>query len=390
MKILFVSNWRLADGIAQATVRPLIELFQQNPSVTKVIVCSIESADSRPSTNGKIHHFPVSRGRLSGLLLNLKCAFAIRRIVAENPVDMIWCKGSTAGAIGVMISALTGLPFVVDSFEPHAEYMIQAGQWRRFSLRYIIQSMFERAMRGKAIAILPVSWVYEQLLRKRAVPDKKLFVVPCVVNRQVFRFDPIEREVKRSGLGVSKEMIVGIYVGKYGGLYYEEEAFGIYKKAFEFWGQRFFLLLITESDQETIRRLIIYFDLPKERILVTTSAHYEIPAFLNAADFAFSTVRSNAAMAHCSPIKHGEYWACGLPILSTLMYGDDSQIIDTQEGGVLLDLSNPDFDAVFGKTQEMFESKSRHHFAAIAQKYRDLRILDSSIDFVLSLPELQN
>lgn len=388
MKILFVSNWSASHGIAQATVGPLLDLLQKNTMVKEIIYCSVEPSVVPASRKGKVHHMPIPRGNSGGLVLNLKCALAIRKLIAVNHVDLIWCKGSTAGAIGAIVSLITRIPFLVDSFEPHAEYMTEAGLWKKVGLKYKVQVTLERMIRRNAIGLLPVSHAYERELQKGGVSPERIFVVPCIVNKDLFRFDENERESMRLMLGVPDDGVVGVYVGKYGGLYYEEEAFALYKAAFEYWKEKFFLLIITENDNEEIQRWVGRYEMRTDRILVTTAAHSAIPAYLNAADFAFSTIKSNPAMAYCSPIKHGEYWACGLPILSTLQYGDDAEIIANRDGGVLVNIPSSDNKAAFSKIAKMLETKPREHFSLLAEQFRNVGVLESAVKFVLSLPEL--
>src|SRR5690606_39363867 len=67
--------------------------------------------------------------------------------------------------------------------------------------------------------------------------------------------------------------------------------------------------------------------------------HDEVPKYLSAADLAFSTNKSVPALQYLSPIKYGEYWAAGLPMITTLLEGDDARIIREESGGYLLDVS---------------------------------------------------
>jgi hypothetical protein len=58
--------------------------------------------------------------------------------------------------------------------------------------------------------------------------------------------------------------------------------------------------------------------------------------YLSAADFAFATIKSTPIRLYCCPVKNGEYWASGLPILLEDGIGDDSDIIKSEGGGIIL------------------------------------------------------
>ena len=68
----------------------------------------------------------------------------------------------------------------------------------------------------------------------------------------------------------------------------------------------------------------------------------EVPAYLSAADYAYSFVRPTPTGLFQCPIKHGEYWACGLPFITPDRISDDHEVIRASGGGALLshDLSN--------------------------------------------------
>jgi glycosyltransferase involved in cell wall biosynthesis len=76
---------------------------------------------------------------------------------------------------------------------------------------------------------------------------------------------------------------------------------------------------------------------------ITKSPHHEVPGYLSAADFAFAPIKPAPCRLYCSPVKVGEYWACGLPVLLTEGVGDDSDIICREPaGGAGFDLTVPE------------------------------------------------
>ena len=90
-----------------------------------------------------------------------------------------------------------------------------------------------------------------------------------------------------------------------------------------------------------MRRKLAAVGLGSDRAFVTKAPHAEVPDYLSAADFAFSPIRPAPCRRFCSAIKIGEYWASGLPVLVTPGVGDDSAIIEAEDGGAVFDLSQP-------------------------------------------------
>jgi glycosyltransferase involved in cell wall biosynthesis len=71
--------------------------------------------------------------------------------------------------------------------------------------------------------------------------------------------------------------------------------------------------------------------------MVKEVPHYNVGYYSLASDFAFATYKSGKSMAFLSPVKIGEYWSSGLPVLLTYGVGDESKIIEKGLGGVLFE-----------------------------------------------------
>src|SRR5690606_34223519 len=132
---------------------------------------------------------------------------------------------------------------------------------------------------------------------------------------------------------------VGIYAGRYGGLYMEEDAFEVYKEVFSFFKGNFVLILLTSNIYHTwIKQQILKYELPLERIFIFNVKHNEVPDYLSASDFSFATYKPGKSKLYLSPVKIAEYWANGLPVLLTNGIGDETRIIKAvPAAGVLFD-----------------------------------------------------
>jgi hypothetical protein len=387
MKILLFSYWSIHEGISQGTLFTLIDRLCKNREIEKIYLCTIEPQGSNPLPNaiGKCVHVPI---RSDSSVLNkvwnlIRLPLLLKEIGRKNNVDLLWCKGAPAGGVGGLVNLLTKLPFVVDSFEPHSEYMVQSGTWSKRSSKFLIQRWLERIAMDRAIALLPVSNHYVKFLVASGVPGEKCFVLPCVVNSEQFSFDEDLRKSMRKKLHINDNCTVGVYVGKYGGLYYDDEAFRLYSNLFGFYGKDFFLILITETDPTIMHAKIRLHQLPADRIFVSKVRHTAIRDFLTAADFAISTIKSVPAMAYCSAIKHGEYWAADLPILSTLESGDDADIIRSRGGGVIMNIAESLPEMKLSGLQACIGKRGSGFYSELAHKYRHPSVMECAIEFVL-------
>ncbi|MDV3309085.1 MAG: glycosyltransferase [Cyclobacteriaceae bacterium] len=388
--ILYFSNWSASEGITRSTVFPILRKLSEHPEIGQVFLVTAEQGPPLPTGFiPGVEHYTLRASGTSGFakMIGLfRLSSRLARLAKEKKADVIWCRGATAAGYGVIAHRLSGIPLVVDSFEPHAQYMAETGTWRRAGLKYIVQRMLEKSVRKRALALLPVSEAYRHLMLSERVQPSGVFVFPCVVDADKFAFNEADRRAIRRKLGIAATDVVGIYTGKFGGLYYQEEAFRIFRAAFDYWKNRFHLIILTGEDYHKVLAWARKAGIPLGYLTVAHVDHDDVPKYLSAADLAFSTNKSVPALQYLSPIKYGEYWAAGLPMITTLLEGDDARIIREESGGYLLDVTatgSEPADEVFARVDREIRKGRSDHYVSLARKYRNFSLIDEAIAFVL-------
>lgn len=196
-----------------------------------------------------------------------------------------------------------------------------------------------RATKKNAQALVSVTHNYKNQLIREGVAESRLYVAPCAVDTKQFYPDSNLRSQMRQTYQIPKGAKVGVYAGKFGGLYLQVEAFAIFKKAFE-QIPNFHLLLLTNTDTEWLELQINLHRLPKNRIIVKFVYYGEVNSYLNMADFAFALYKTNKVSLYLSPVKIGEYWAVGLPVAITPQLGDEHQFIENERLGIIISHEN--------------------------------------------------
>lgn len=380
--ILYLGYWSVNDALTTATILPHLRVLASFEKIQKIIYCSIERDSlgemSVPDIT-KVEHVALSSKGFPLNMINKILDFIIfpdqlAEIAQLNNINALICRGAPAGSLGYLVYRKTGIPFSVESFEPHADYMNYSGVWKKFDLRFIFEKHWEKKQKKYSKFIMPVSNNYKLKLIKENVSEKKIKVLPCCVDIRKFRFSLKDRVKIRESLSVTNETIVGIYVGKFGGIYYEQEALKCFESAFKFFGMRFHLLVLTPIHDEEIRAMTRMYDIDIDygRVNILKVSHQDVPKYLSASDFAFSFHRSSPISTAFSPIKNGEYWANGLPIVIPDNIGDDSDIVKTEGyGGVILSLDN--MKDTFQQLEKVLGVKRE---STLAQKYRSLDIVE--------------
>ncbi len=406
MNILFIGYWGANEGLSVATIYPHLQILSNFSEVQKIVYASIERnfvGDGTPNSDGagaaaiksiaakdfctsdvmnvaaikpipKVIHIPLHSGN------SLKHKFSdfwqfprqLAKICQTHQIDVMICRGAPAGSLGYLVHQKNKLPFHVESFEPHAQYMLESGVWKSYDLRYVLQKHWEKKQKQYAQGLIPVAENYRRQLIKEGVKAKKIKTMPCAVDLTKFTFHEQARTKMRAQLGIPAKAVVSIYVGKYGGLYMDDEAFQLYQVAFKLWQDFHLIILSPAVHHEHIRAQLANFQLPVEKMHVAEVAHEQVADYLSASDFAFATYRPGKSKKYLSPIKVGEYWANGLPIMLTEGVGDDSSIIREEGGGAIFDVKDSlSISLAFEKIYSIIEHTDyRISVVKLAEKYR--------------------
>jgi len=242
-----------------------------------------------------------------------------------------------------------------------------------------MQKYWEAQQKKYAFMILPVANNYKDQLKKETVSSEKLFVQPCDVNLKKFDINPVSGKKIRDQLKIDKNAIVGIYVGKFGDIYWDKEAFQLFNKTSQYFGKQFHLLIVSPADTRSISENLKKVNFPHNQSTIIKASYYQIPDYLNAADFAFALYRPGHLKKYLSPIKVGEYWACGLPVIIPDGIGDDSQILKkTGLGVVIKDIEH--LKKYFHQLDVLIKDNKKEEIRQMAVKYRNPDIVKKAYE----------
>lgn len=110
--------------------------------------------------------------------------------------------------------------------------------------------------------------------------------------------------------------------------------------------------------------------------------HERVPDYLALADFALTPVKPVPTKRYCTPIKDGEYWAMGLPVIITPGISEDSDLIGRLGiGAVLGGLSKPHYAVAIRAIDALLTGGDRARLAesirAVASERRGYALADA-------------
>ena len=308
-------------------------------------------------------------------------------IVAKK-ISVIHCWGTPAGAIGFVLSTLTQKKLIIDSYEPHAEAMVENGTWNKNGLAFKLLFWLEKKQSKRADVIIAATAGMQAYAKEKYGVTKTNFLVkPACVDLELFTLKNLKKKELVEKFQFQNK-IVCVYAGKFGGIYLDHEIFDFLKICHRFWGDAFRVMLLTNHPPQEIKDYCEKSGLPVEIIQTAFVPHQSIPDYLGLGDFAITPVKPVPTKKYCTPIKDGEYWALGLPVVIPANISDDSDIILRHEAGaVLTTLSKVEYDraiAVLDNLLKQPEAQTRMRIRRLAETYRNFQIAEQVYKTVYS------
>jgi len=250
-----------------------------------------------------------------------------------------WC--TPGGAIAWPIAKFSGKPLILDSFEPHAESMLEAGAWKKNSFSFRLLFFLEKLQLKLAREVICASeGMIEHSQQVYRIKKSRYFVKPAGVDLEIFNPEKYPR--LRPELKLKQNVCV--YAGKFGDLYLEREVFDFFKTAYDYWKGEFSVILLTKHSTAEIMAYCAYSGFPYANIYQQFVPHSQVPAYMSLAHFGICTIKPLPSKKFGTPIKNGEYWAMGLPIVIADNISADSAIVrENNIGYVLTDFSSAEY-----------------------------------------------
>ncbi len=399
MNILFLGYWNLNDPLTRSTIYPHLKVLQAFPQVKLIVFVNTERSTKQGSFSpdypiSKIIYVPIASRSLGINLITKIYDFIhfpkkIKTLIRKYSIDVVIARGAPAGSLIYLVWRELHIPYMVESFEPHAEYMLASGTWSRMDPRYLFQKLWESKQKQTATLLATVSKKYKALLLREGIDSERVHVLPCSTDTAQFYYSTAIKDTYREILEIPNQAIVGVYAGKFGGLYFEAEAFKLFKGAFDFFGSSFYLFILTSIDKEHLKRHAKLAGLPLDRVKSMYAPFQEMNNWLNVANFGFAPYKETAVSAYLSPVKIGEYWSCGLPVMVTKGVGDEADFLEPEGVGVQIGkdaiLSN-EMKREFEKIEQLIKDQNtKYRCLKVVKKYRGDEVAKEVYSLLLNM-----
>jgi glycosyltransferase involved in cell wall biosynthesis len=339
---VYITYWSLLDPLCQSQSLPyLLALARDGYRVGLItfeqprwrMTPDESEAKHRELARQGIDWHPIRYHKRPALLSTLYDigvgSLVAASLAKRSHASVIHGRASVPSAVAAMAAKLAGTRLFVDADGPLSQEYVDAGVWKEGSLGHRLTAWGER----RAIELADVVAVLTTYRKSEVAPwlnEAPVYILPCAVDLKRFRPLTERREEIREELGLKGTVFV--YAGKAGGWYDIEEMVAFVAAAKEVFDP-LTLLVLTGDDPTVFAGLCERAGIPLVSRAVPPA---EMPAYLSSADVGLCFLRAFSSKLACSPIKLGEYLACGLPVASTSGCGDYDGLIQSEAIGVVV------------------------------------------------------
>lgn len=342
-RVLYLVYWGALEPLGQSLVVPaVIRLASREVALTLVTfekAADLKDRDSvsrlrrdfasagvdwRPLRYHKQPKWPATFfDALTALLLVLRLRLSTR-------FEVVHARTFVAGPIGWLTARLIGAAFVYHNEGFYPDEQVDGGVWRAGSLVHRCARALENFLYDHAEGLIVLSERARAVLLGRPAVQRKgtpLIVVPSAVDLDLFR-------PRTRGAEPRHEPSL-VYLGSVGLRYRLDEA-GRFVVAFQRFMPGTRLTVVSRADPTLVASMLDSSGLSRTSWVLKSLPHSDVPAELGRHDAGLFFLTRGLSEHGCSPTKIGEYWACGLPVVTTPNVSDTEAIVEREDVGVVV------------------------------------------------------
>jgi glycosyltransferase involved in cell wall biosynthesis len=253
------------------------------------------------------------------------------RAALRSPVDLVHARTYVGGVIGRLLAPTLRARLVYHNEGFYPDEQVDGGFWTEGSSMHRLTKAIERDLYARADGLIALSDRARAELeafpsvRRRGTP---VITVPSCVDLERFRWFPDLPRVPRDPLRF-------VYTGAVGGRY-ELDRIGRFLAVAAREGLGVRLRVLTRAEPSLAAEMLARGGLLREAWSLDCLPHSAMPAELRDHHVGLFFLARGRSEHGCSPTKIGEYWACGLPVVTSPNVSDTDEIIARKRVGVVV------------------------------------------------------
>jgi glycosyltransferase involved in cell wall biosynthesis len=343
-RVLYIVYWGAAEPLGQSLVLPAVKKLAEMGAELTLVTFEKPEDLARPEEMAAIrgslaesgvrwiplqyHKSPKIPATAWDILYGIARGLAMR---LDFRPDIIHARNFIAGQIGLVLSTVLRAKLIYhnEGFYPDEE--VDGGVWRAGSAPHRLAKFLDARVYAAADGLIALSHRAKAVIESFSAVQRKetpVVVVPSCVNLARFRLRAPERRNQRAGLQF-------IYIGSVGKRYILDRIGSFVTVAANETPQTR-LRVLTQSEPEVVKRLLGAGGLSDELWSAGRIPHSEMPDELARYHAGLFFLQQGLSEHGCSPTKIGEYWAVGLPVITTPNVSDTDEIVRREGVGVIV------------------------------------------------------
>ena len=263
----------------------------------------------------------------------LRMIWLLRREVRGQSAQLIHARSYIPASVALLVSRITGVPFIFDMRALWPEELITAGRLRRSSLLHRAIVAAERACLRNAAAVVSLTHAAVDHLNCTYPDDmagQLVEVIPTCADLD--RFVPASDPPSQRVIGCLGTVLSGWFRLDWLASFLSVAAKNDPDAFFE---------LTTRDDPEKVRRALDPRTQLGERLRIAPAASEEVHDVLQAQTASVMFFTDGLGKLGSSPTRMAEILGCGIPVVANDGVGDVARIIRDYRVGVLAESSEP-------------------------------------------------
>lgn len=248
-----------------------------------------------------------------------------------NKPDLVHARTFIGGLMGAAVAALTHAKLIYHNEGFYPDEQVDGGIWKAESAPHRIAKFLEQRMYSSADGIISMSHRGKEIIEALPAVERKgtpVIVVPSCVDLNHFKRAESTERARRGPLRF-------VYIGSVGGRYVLDQAGKFVAVASREIGAAN-LRVLTRHDPAMVASMLRQGGLNDDAWSMEAVSHSEMPRMLADQDTGLFFLSQGLSEHGCSPTKIGEYWAMGLPVVTTPNVSDTDEIIRRERVGVVV------------------------------------------------------
>jgi glycosyltransferase involved in cell wall biosynthesis len=249
----------------------------------------------------------------------------------RNRPQIIHARTFVGGVMGALLAPVLGAKLIYHNEGFYPDEQVDGGIWRAESAPHRIASYLEQRMYARADGIISMSHRGREVIEALPAVKRKgtpVIVVPSCVDLNHFKRDESTERARRGPLRF-------VYIGSVGGRYILDQAGRFVAAASREIGAAN-LRVLTRHDPALVASMLRQGGLNDDAWSMESVSHSAMPRMLADHDAGLFFLSQGLSEHGCSPTKIGEYWAMGLPVVTTPNVSDTDEIIRRERVGVVV------------------------------------------------------